>query len=299
MMCGETALQTKDSAVETHAHAKGCNLCGGTERSLLQQVGATQVVECRCGLVYVTPTPPRAVIEQLYQEEYYEAWKGQARARQRIWQRRWDGVKRLTSGPGRLLDVGCGDATFLRLAKAGGWDVVGTEFSARAVAAAADCDVRQGEVWEARLPADSCDVVTSWHVIEHVSDPRRMVMELFRVLRPGGRLVLATPNLHDYLFRAAYVLGRFRLPAWYEEDERELHLFNFSASTLTRLVQSVGFVDVTVGFDRGAAAVPSKQVVNAVAYGWYRLTGLNWGIGMELAARKPAVVNGLRHEVSA
>lgn len=299
MMSEQILPQMKVLAEAGTRDAKGCKLCGGMDWKLLQQVGATQVVECRCGLVYVTPQPPRAVIEQVYQDEYYEAWKKQARARQRIWQRRWDGVRRLTKGTGRLLDVGCGDATFLRLAKAEGWNVIGTEFSARAVAAAADCDVRQGEVWEAGLPADSYDVVTSWHVIEHVGDPRRMAAELFRVLRPGGRLVLATPNLHDYLFRAAYLLGRFRLPAWYEEDERELHLFNFSASILTRLVQLVGFVDVTVGFDRGAAATPSKQIVDAIAYGWYRLTGLNWGIGMELVARKPVADGKPRRKAAA
>jgi hypothetical protein len=74
----------------------------------------------------------------------------------------------------------------------------------------------------------------------------------------------------------------------YEEDERELHLFHFSDTTLSKLVQSVGFTDVQIGFDRGAAAVSKKRLVNQLAYGWYRLTGLNWGIGLELVARKPA-----------
>ena len=70
-------------------------------------------------------------------------------------------------------------------------------------------------------------------------------------------------------------------------DRREVHLFHFSARTLRTLVASAGFEVVEVGFDRGAAAVWGKGLVNALAYVWFRLTGLNWGIALELIARKP------------
>ena len=264
-----------------------CNLCGGTQFTVVEDHGAVQVVRCACQLVFVTPVPSRSAIEETYQDDYYEPWKVQEAARRHIWTRRLRALRQLDGRPGRLLDVGCGEATFLRLAQEEGWQVTGTELSAAAVTQATDLDLHRGEVWEAGLPAGTFDVVTSWHVIEHASDPKRMVEELFRVLRPGGWMVLATPNLHDYVFRLGYLAGRGRWPTLYEDDERELHLFHFSAETLVQLVQSVGFTDIRVGFDRGAAAVSSKQLVNQVAYGWYRLTGLNWGIGLELVARKP------------
>ena len=265
-----------------------CNLCGGTEFTVVEDHGAVRVVRCACQLVFITPVPSRGEIEKTYQESYYEPWKEQEVARRQIWTRRLQALTQLGGRRGRLLDVGCGDGTFLRLAQADGWQVSGTELSVDAVARATDLDVHCGEVWEVDWPEGRFDVVTSWHVIEHTADPKRMVEELFRVVRPGGWIVLATPNLHDYIFRLGYLAGRGRWPTLYEADERELHLFQFSAETLSRLVQAVGFTDVQVGFDRGAAAVSIKRLVNEFAYGWYRLTGLNWGIGLELVARKPA-----------
>ena len=250
----------------------------------------TRVVRCACDLVFVTPLPPRSSLEQAYDEAYYQPWEDQARLRQIMWRRRMDHVAALVPPPAMLLDVGCGTGAFLRLAKTRGCEVTGTELShAGAEAAMAQgLRVHEGEIWEAEFPAASFDVVTCWHVIEHVSDPRRMLAEVHRILRPGGWLILATPNLEDYIFRAAYMLARLRRPRFYEPGEREVHLFFFSAQTLRCLGTSVGFEVVAVGFDRGAAAVWGKRLVNEVAYAWFCLTGLNWGMGLELVARTPA-----------
>lgn len=267
-----------------------CNLCGGTRWEALEEVGATRVVRCACGLVFLTPQPPRPLIERAYDAEYYTPWEGQARCRARIWQQRIERVEALVSPPGRLLDVGCGTGDFLRVARPRGWGVSGTEISPYATKAARtqELTVVEGEVWEAGFPSEAFDVVTCWHVIEHASSPRRVVEEIHRVLRPGGWLVLATPNLEDHIFRVAYVLARRRRPPLFEPDERELHLFHFTARTLGTLVASAHFEVATVSFDRGAAAVWGKRLVNELAYGWFRLTGLNWGIAFELIARKRA-----------
>jgi cyclopropane fatty-acyl-phospholipid synthase-like methyltransferase len=65
-----------------------------------------------------------------------------------MWTRRLGALQQLDGQHGRLLDVGCGEATFLRLAQQEGWQVSGTELSVAAVAQTADLDVRHGEVWE-------------------------------------------------------------------------------------------------------------------------------------------------------
>ena len=266
-----------------------CNLCGGTHWDTLEQVAGARVVRCTCGLVFVTPQPPRSSLEAAYDHAYYLPWEKQAHLRARIWRDRLQRVARLAPPPGRLLDVGCGTGDFLRTARDRGWDVQGTELSRDAIetARADGLSVVGGEIWEAALPTASFDVVTSWHVLEHVPDPRRFMGEIHRILRPGGRLILATPNLDDRIFRLAYLLARGRWPRFYEAGEREVHLFFFSIKTLRRLVSTAGFTSIQIGFDRGAAAVWEKRVVDTVAYTWFRLTGLHWGMALDLIARKP------------
>lgn len=266
----------------------GCNLCGGVDWTTLEEAAATRVVRCACGLVFVTPQPEPAVIERAYQQEYYAPWEAQTQVRAAIWRRRLAEVERVKHPPGDLLDVGCGTGDFLDCARAHGWRVRGTEVSAYACRAAGARGflVHQGEIWEAGLSADTVDVVTCWHVLEHARDPTRIVREIYRVLKPGGALFLATPNVEDYLFRAAYRLARGRRPPLYEPDERELHLFHFSPRTLRALLVSAGFQRVMIGFDRDAAAVLSKRLVNELAYGWFRLTGMNWGMAMTAIAPK-------------
>lgn len=266
-----------------------CNLCGGTSWETVETVGPTRVVRCRCGLVFVTPAPPRAALEGAYDEAYYRPWAAEVPRRERIWRRRLAAVEALVARPGRLLDVGCGTGDFLTLARARGWDVTGTELSpyAAKVATSRGLTVVPGEVWEAGLPSDRFDIATCWHVIEHVADPKRALEEIRRVLRPGGWLVLATPNLDDHIFSAAYLLARCHRPALYEEGEREVHLFHFGARPLRALVGAAGLQVVELGFDRGAAVRGGKRVVNEIAYLWFRLTGRHWGMAFQLVARKP------------
>jgi 2-polyprenyl-3-methyl-5-hydroxy-6-metoxy-1,4-benzoquinol methylase len=266
-----------------------CNLCGGAKWHLLEEAAGTQVVQCACGLAFVVPQPARPEIEHVYDQEYYSSWEDQEQRRTRIWSRRIERLQMPTGRPGHLLDVGCGTGTFLQVARRRGWEVVGTELSHHGADTATKDGFRvhTGEVWEAGLPPDMFDVVSCWHVIEHVTDPRRFLTECYRVMRPGGTLVLATPNLDDRIFRAAYLLARGRRVRLFEPGERELHLFFFSASTLERLAREVGFERISLGFDRGAAATRGKVAVNEIAYAWYCLSGKNWGMALDLTAGKP------------
>lgn len=275
-----------------------CDLCGGSRWETLEEATGTRVVRCACGLVFVVPQPPRAALEQAYDETYYQPWERQARLRGRIWRDRVDRVAALAAPPGRLLDVGCGTGAFLVRARERGWDVAGTELShAGAQRARADgLTVVEGEIWEAGFPQDVFHVVTCWHVIEHVGAPRQFLGEIHRILRPGGWLVLATPNLEDRIFRAAYILARRRRPRLYEPGEREVHLYVFSESTLRRLLVASGFEEISIEFDRGAAAVWGKRLANELAYAWYRLTGINWGMALQGVSRKTAAPASLGRE---
>jgi SAM-dependent methyltransferase len=141
--------------------------------------------------------------------------------------------------PGRLLDVGCGDARGLQALIARGWRVEGQEVdpAAAAEARAHGVAVHEGELAALGLPAERFDAVTLNHVIEHVHDPLGLLVECRRLLRPGGILVAVTPN--------AGSLGHRRFgPAWRGlEPPRHLHVF--STAALGRLAVAAGFSDVS------------------------------------------------------
>ena len=134
------------------------------------------------------------------------------------------GLMCLDSGKkGRLLDVGCGSGYFLGIMRDAGWDVLGVDKDAAAADVARELygvRVAVGTLQEAKLPAQSFDAVTLSHVIEHVVDPIGLLTECARVLKPGGKLVVLTPNVKSL----AHEIFR---DSWRGlEPPRHLHLFS-------------------------------------------------------------------------
>ncbi len=163
---------------------------------------------------------------------------------------------------GRVLDIGCANGAYLVAMRARGWDVLGVETDPQAItfARAAGLDVLDG-LLDARIPDDSMDAVTLGHVIEHVHDPDAFLGECLRVLRPGGRLWLATPNLDSSGHRA---LGRD-----YVQLDPPRHLVLFTRSSLRTLLMKSGFTDV-----RGQRVVPQAR-----AWTFARSMSMRQGLG--------------------
>lgn len=141
---------------------------------------------------------------------------------------------------GRLLDVGCGDGSWLLEMKGRGWNVEGVDFDPSAVAAARrrGLTVHQGSVETQNYPAESFDAIHLFHVIEHVTDPIGTVRECARLLRPRGRLVIFTPN-------TASVSHRLFKEDWRGlEPPRHLHLFSFAS--MRRLFEDMPFANVSI-----------------------------------------------------
>ena len=178
-------------------------------------------------------------------------------------------------GKGRVLDVGGGVGHFAQLALAAGWDAYSLDVSEVAVAAAAERI--GGSRSLSSIPgelAGTCDAVTLWCVIAHVEDPRAILAEALKALRPGGQLFLTTPN---FRFQIGYATALARLGRPIDFSAQD-HLLHFTADSLGRTLDAVGlaswrlaFVGVTeycIAEPRMARwAVPAKRLWNRGALG--------------------------------
>ena len=137
---------------------------------------------------------------------------------------------------GRALDIGCGNGRFLDRIRRHGWDVVGVDTSAAAAAAARasfGITVHVGPVEEAPIEEGSIDFVHMSHVLEHLDQPVTTLRRVARLLRPGGRLYVETPNVESLGFRWA---GQY----WFALDAPR-HLWLFGPVTLPRALVQCGF----------------------------------------------------------
>jgi len=139
------------------------------------------------------------------------------------------------AGEGRLLDFGCGGGRYVAQMAAAGWNAEGLDLVTAAVEAGrkAGLTIRQGTLPGASLPKDHYDVVTMWHVLEHVPSPMATLRAVREVLRPGGRLAVVCPLLDS-------LSARWFGAAWYGLDVPR-HLTHFSRPTLRRHLEAAGF----------------------------------------------------------
>jgi len=156
------------------------------------------------------------------------------------------GARRVSAFPfrrrGRLLDVGCGAGELLAVWSIQQDSCVGVEPN-RAVALAArertGLDIQPGTLSDRAFPAESFDVVTISHVLEHVPDPRALLRRAAELLRPGGELLVWVPNFES-LFRPWMGAGWFPY-------EIPRHLWHFRAGEVGELARAAGLrvVEVT------------------------------------------------------
>lgn len=235
-LCGESAYRVLLSkAVGPHQEDPSISSAAAYACTNRLPVTALQVVECRsCRLRALHPAPPAADVERAYAAVEDPEYLQIEPYREIAFQKLLAHIRTFRRSSGRLLDVGCYTGLFPRAAQEAGWDAYGIEPSAWAAQVASDRlpgRITAGFLRDAHFAPESFDVITSWDVIEHVTDPKDELRRMAKLLKPGGWLFLSTMRADAPIVR---LLGR-RWP-WY----MEMHRFYFTADTLGALLRSAG-----------------------------------------------------------
>ncbi len=226
-----------------------------------------------CGVIWIDPVPDADVLEKAYAAYYTHQSSASGIQRNRLYQwllqgylayrfgyesdqtdrfRKWLGslirfypgfredwdfkVMHLpASARGRLLEIGCGSGELIGFMKQKGWRVTGVDTDPVAVQKARSrrLPVFCGALEAAGFSSNDTDVIVMNHVIEHVPHPAQMLRECHRILKPGGRLMITTPNHESW--------GHALFQNSWRGLEPPRHLFVFNPPSLLRLVRQAGF----------------------------------------------------------
>jgi SAM-dependent methyltransferase len=226
-----------------------CALCGARDTRRLYTKYGWGIERCRrCGLVYANPRPPESAVLERYNAEYFwsEYLPAAGAPGGLIDDRVLDGRHRpmleligREAGPGRrMLEVGSGAGLFLHAASRLGWAPAGLELSPEGASFARErlgLDVRTERAEEMSFEPRSFEVAVMFDVIEHLFEPRAVLEATRLALKPGGLLVVTTPNFNAV---SRYALG----VGWAVLNPFE-HMYYFTEKTLTSLLEACGYAD--------------------------------------------------------
>jgi SAM-dependent methyltransferase len=280
-------LQTqKTSAVVavqvSRVDERACLICGASTNEVLPDVvdtrfgvpGQYSVCECSaCGLEQTLPRPLPDDLKRLYEAYYnFGGERGTTYTRLRAWffaswlYRVWitldgDGSFHARRGRGRLLDIGCNEGRGLNIYRHNGFSPEGLELNPRAAAVARSAGFMVYEtLLEDFRPAVPYDAVVLSNVLEHSLDPKRMLLDIARILKPEGQVWISCPSNQSWLRR---LFGR----AWINWHV-PFHIVHFSSTTLRGLLVETGFTDIEL-----SQITPALWVASSIITGMFARSG--------------------------
>jgi ubiquinone/menaquinone biosynthesis C-methylase UbiE len=223
-----------------------CNACRGTKIVRYRNPSVDRLAfsfyECQgCGFIFVAPLPD--ISSHYVGQTMPEFGEGEG-----TWNKHYmDSIEKYAEHRGKLLEIGFGNASFLKLARERGWETYGAELSVGLAAHARDVlklpNIALGTIDELGYPENFFDVVAGFNFLEHVCDPREMLKSIRRILRPAGIVAVMCPNIAGIFHSLMPEILADNDPlkiSWCPPD----HLSYFNKTNLRILMEDVGFTVV-------------------------------------------------------
>ena len=203
------------------------------------------IVKCSsCGFHFTNPIPAESIIGNYYKSEEYVSHSSSNKGiinrvysivRNYTLKQKVKLLSNYTKG-NSLLDIGAGTGHFLNLAQAQGYEIQGLEPDEDARSFANQQFNLSLEKLDTltSISSDSKDLITMWHVLEHVYHLKRDLSEIVRVLKTGGYLFIAVPNMDSWD-------AKFYKSYWAAYDVPR-HLYHFQENTIKKLIETFGLV---------------------------------------------------------
>lgn len=234
-------VETLTTGTDLQLEEVDCPVCEASKGEPLYREASFQMVRCpSCQFVFLNPRPTAESLLSFYQgylpeeESSIQLWGKMMKS---VFQRSATLLGEYKKN-GRLLDVGTGFGFFLMEMKKKGWEVAGIEISKKAIDYARDVlglAVHLGPVEKVGFPDNSFDALTGFYVIEHLPYPMAFIRECYRILKPGGLLLLRYPHTTPIKnFLHLFHIGNrlYDLPA---------HLSDFSPKMIQQCLEKIGF----------------------------------------------------------
>jgi SAM-dependent methyltransferase len=229
----------------TCVEEKTCRLCGSRgQRILLHDI----ISNCNdrfwlnkcdaCSFVTIDPMPTDELLQRYYHLDYWQSEEVKTSAvLNSLYKLRMKTIasfiQRNTSYDSKILDWGCGDGAFINLLRASGLHCVGIDAYKTE---SNDPYILNTTIEKADFPDASFDIITCFHVLEHLPDPLNSIKHALRLLKKGGKLIVEVPNLDAIGFR---MFKRNWQPL-----EIPTHLNHFTPVTLQKVFESAGESEV-------------------------------------------------------
>jgi SAM-dependent methyltransferase len=250
-------------AMASNCNAEPCPICGhrGTgvwlrapDRFHGRQEQYTLVRCGACSLVWLNNPPKPEEMHLHYTDAYHRLISGAGDNRKRWKARKMDLTRYKQSGT--LLDLGCSSGSFLESMRGSSWNLYGIEISrdeARTAEGRTGAEIFVGDVLDAPFAAESFDIITSFDVLEHLYEPRRVMAKVAQWLKPGGIFYVQVPNIDSaeaHVFRT-----------YWHGLELPRHLFHYSPDSLRSMANTAGLRNVLLETRRNQAVGTSLRYV--------------------------------------